>query len=52
MTHCPDCRSPILSLMMLDTKIEPEYYCERCDHGFPVVKKSAPAPAPRRPALV
>lgn len=51
MTHCPDCRSPILSLMMLDAKNEPEYYCERCAVGFPVVEKK-PAPAPRQTALV
>ena len=49
MTHCPDCRTPIASLMMIDSKNVPEYYCERCAHGFPVEK---PAPALREPALV
>jgi hypothetical protein len=31
--------------MMLDEKIMPEYYCERCNHGWPVLE--APVPAPR-----
>ena len=52
MTHCPDCRNPITSLMLLDSKTEPEYYCERCFRGFPVDRKTAPVPAPRKPALV
>jgi uncharacterized protein YbaR (Trm112 family) len=44
MTHCPDCRSPILSLMMLDARNEPEYYCEHCAVGYPIVDKIASAP--------
>lgn len=30
MKICPDCRTPILSLMMIDKKTVPELYCERC----------------------
>lgn len=40
MTHCPDCRSPILSLMMIDSRNVPEYYCEHCAQSHPVVEKS------------
>jgi uncharacterized protein YbaR (Trm112 family) len=50
MTHCPECRTPILSLMMLDARNEPEYYCERCAAGYPVVEKIVEKP--RQPALV
>ena len=50
MTHCPDCRAPILSMMMIDAENEPQYYCERCAHGFPVVEKK-PAPALRESVL-
>jgi uncharacterized protein YbaR (Trm112 family) len=48
MTHCPDCRNPISSLMMIDKKNEPEYYCERCARTWPVA--AAPAET-REPAL-
>ncbi len=44
MEHCPDCRSPIASLMMLDARNEPEYYCERCNHGWPAKELLAAAP--------
>ena len=38
MKQCPECRSPIHSLMMLDSRNEPEYYCERCARGYPMAK--------------
>lgn len=41
MTHCPDCRTPIHSMMMLDARNVPEYYCECCAQGFPVAEKTA-----------
>jgi len=47
---CPDCRTPIVSLMFLDEKKGPEFYCERCGHAVLEAKK--PAPARREPALV
>lgn len=50
MTHCPDCRNPISSLMMIDKKNAPEYYCERCARTWPV-GQAAPAAEPREPAL-
>jgi hypothetical protein len=27
---CPDCRTPIVSMMFLDSRPVPEPYCERC----------------------
>jgi hypothetical protein len=38
-------------MMMLDARNVPEYYCERCAHGFPIVEKK-PSTTPRQPALV
>ncbi|MEQ1919219.1 MAG: hypothetical protein ABL955_08475 [Elusimicrobiota bacterium] len=50
MKQCPDCRSPILSLMFLDSNPEPKPYCERCCRA--VTAPKAPAPAPREAVLV
>lgn len=50
MKLCPDCRTPILSMMFIDAKLVPEFYCERCARSWPVNK--APAPEIRKPALV
>ena len=50
MKLCPDCRTPILSLMFIDAKRVPELYCERCCHAVAAIK--APAPELRKPALV
>jgi hypothetical protein len=36
--------------MFIDSKPQPEFYCERCCHAVLVDK--TPAPAPREPALV
>ncbi|MFI5360423.1 MAG: hypothetical protein ACHQ49_00515, partial [Elusimicrobiota bacterium] len=44
MKYCPDCRAPLPSLMLLESKVELEYYCERCAHGWPVVEAPAPTP--------
>lgn len=30
MKICPDCRTPIQSLMFIDKSLVPELYCERC----------------------
>jgi uncharacterized protein YbaR (Trm112 family) len=48
MKQCPECRSPIYSLMMLDARNEPEHYCERCARGY-AVRKAAPALSRREP---
>ncbi len=50
MKLCPDCRTPILSLMFIDAKLVPEPYCERCAHSVSI--NTAPAPELRKPALV
>lgn len=55
MKRCPDCRTPVYSLMFLDQKTEPEYHCERCARAVkPSLRPAAAfasAPAPRRPVL-
>jgi len=39
-----------LSLMFIDSKLEPVFYCERCCHAVPAQK--TPAPEILAPALV
>jgi len=52
MKTCPDCRNPMPSLMLLDARVTPEYYCERCAKGFPVAEKPLTAPREaREPSL-
>ncbi len=50
MKNCPVCRSPISSLMMLDSRNEPEHYCERCARGWPM-QKASPAKQPLQPVM-
>jgi hypothetical protein len=38
MTHCPECRAPIVSLMMIDARNLPEYDCDSCAQAWPVVE--------------
>ena len=50
MKQCPDCRSPILSLMFLDGKTVPEPYCERCCKSVNIVVKPVAVPREKVPA--
>jgi hypothetical protein len=45
MNKCPECRSPLASMMMLAPEYKPEIYCERCAHTWPKL-------AARKPELV
>lgn len=38
MTNCPDCQNPTPSLMMIDARNKPEFYCERCARTWPIGK--------------
>jgi uncharacterized Zn finger protein (UPF0148 family) len=47
MNHCPKCRTPIHSMMLLDGKQTPEFYCGYCDRAVALVRAaSAPEPEP------
>lgn len=49
MKICPDCRTPVYSLMFLDKKKEPEFYCERCFHAVEQADLLTRVPVSREP---
>jgi len=55
MKICPDCRSPVYSLMFIDQNTSPEYHCERCAQAVKpsprTVAVSSSVSAPRKPVL-
>lgn len=51
MKICPDCRSPVNSMMFLDKNLHPEYHCERCARAVTPLKAAAPAAETREPVL-
>lgn len=49
MKLCPECRSPVYSLMFIDKKLEPEFHCERCCRAVETI--DSPAPVKPEPVL-
>lgn len=43
---CPDCRNPVVSLMIIDAAKGPEHHCERCARAVTPVEKAAPGGRP------
>jgi len=51
MKVCPDCRTPVYSLMFLDKKLQPEFYCERCFHAVDYADLKSPVSPALEPVL-
>jgi len=50
MNLCPDCRTPIMSLMFVDGNTVPTPHCERCCKSVNIAVKPVAVPREKVPA--